>query len=203
VWKRAAQHAIAGGPDHHRNAPDRLREQHGVLDAREAPLERHALAGEKTTDDRERLLEPRRAFAERDAERAELGLVPAGADPEHEPAAAHLVDRRRHPGEHPRRVERGARHQRAEPDAFGRGREGREHRPRVPRTPFGTSVAAVQQVVAEPDRVEADLLGRAGHRHQLRPTDVTLDLGELHADGQRSGHRRSVRSVHPDEGGCG
>ena len=199
--ERGAQQPVAVGPEHHRHAPGRLREQHRVLDVREAPLERHAFAREQTTDDLERLLEPRSALPERDAERAELRLVPAGADPEDEPSAAHLVDRRRHPGEDPGRVERRAGDQRAEPDAFGGRREGRERRPRVPRPAFGASVASVQQVVAEPDRVEAGGLGRAGHRDDLGPPHVAFDLGELDADAELPGHRRSVRCVRPGEGG--
>ena len=195
--ERGAEQPVAVGPEHHRHAPRRLREQHRVLDVCEAPLERHALAREQATHDLERLLEPRGALPERDAERAELGLVPAGADPEDEPSAAHLVDRRRHPGEDPGRVERRAGDQRAEPDAFGGRREGRERRPRVPRPAFGASVAPVQQVVAEPDRVEAGGLGRASHRDDLGPPHVAFDLGELDADAELPGHRRSVRSSPP------
>ena len=137
VGERGPEQPVAVGPEHHRHAPRRLREQHRVLDVCEASLERHALAREQATHDLERLLEPRGALPERDAERAELGLVPAGADPEDEPSATHLVHRRRHPGEDPGRVERRASDQRAEPDAFGGGREGRERRPRVPRPSFG------------------------------------------------------------------
>jgi hypothetical protein len=90
-------------------------------------------------------------------------------------------------------MEGAARHQRAEPKAFGRRRERREGRPSVPRAALGATVVSVEQVVAEPDRVEADLLGRSRHPRELRPADVALDLRELHADGHRPGHRRSVR----------
>ena len=47
---------------------------------------------------------------------------------------------------------------------------------------------AVQQVVAHPDRIEADLLGGTSNRRQLRPAHDALDLRELNADLQRTGH---------------
>jgi hypothetical protein len=62
---------------------------------------------------------------ERDAEGAELRLVPAGAEGHHEPAARQLVDRRRGTGEHARLVERRARDERPEGDALsGAGQPG-------------------------------------------------------------------------------
>ena len=44
---------------------------------------------------------------------------------------------------------------------------------------------AVQEVLADPDRVEAQVLDGAGHVEQLRPADLALDLGELDADLER------------------
>ena len=44
------------------------------------------------------------------------------------------------------------------------------------------SGVAVEQVVADPDRVEAARLRRPRHREVLRPADLALDLGELDAD---------------------
>jgi alpha-beta hydrolase superfamily lysophospholipase len=41
---------------------------------------------------------------------------------------------------------------------------------------------AVEQMVAEPDRRETDLLGRARHRQVLRPAHVALDLRKLNAE---------------------
>ena len=58
--------------------------------------ERHALAVQQPADDLERLLEARDAVVERDPERAELRLVPARAERQHEAAAADLVEGRRH-----------------------------------------------------------------------------------------------------------
>ena len=45
---------------------------------------------------------------------------------------------------------------------------------------------AVEQVVAEPDRVEAGLLGGARHRGVLRPAHLALHLRQLHADPHRA-----------------
>ena len=85
-------------------------------------------------------------------------------------------------------MEGGTGDERAEGDALSGDGEARQQRPRVPRPALRPPVVAVEQVVADPDRVEADLLGRAGHRGVLRPPHVPLDLGELHADTQGSRH---------------
>jgi len=174
----------AGAPDHERDAAGGRREEDGALDAVEPPLERHALAREQPRDDRERLLEPGHLPVGGEAERLELGVVPARAEAEAEAAAGDLVDPGRHPCEEPRRVERGRGDERPELDALrGRGQRG-EQRPGVPRAPFLAAVAAVEQVVADPDRVESGLLGRPGDREQLGPAHLALDLGELYADAQ-------------------
>ena len=58
--------------------------------------------------------------------------------------------------------------------------------------PAGAVVAgpAVEEVVAGPDGIEAELLGAQRHRPQVRPAGLPLDLGELDADLERAtGHR--------------
>ena len=188
VRQRDRQHARPVAADHQRRAPRGRRQQHGVLGLPEASRERDALAREQPAHDRERLLEARDAVVVRDPERPVLLLVPAGAEAEHEAAAADLVDRRRHLRDQARRVEARAGDERAEPHPLGRGGQRREQRPRLPRTALGPAVAAVEQVVADPDRVEAALLGRARHREVLGPAHVALGLGELDADSHVAQH---------------
>ena len=50
----------------------------------------------------------------------------------------------------------------------------------LPRAPGDAAGQVVEQVVAEPDRVEADVLRGAGHGDQLRPLHAALHLGQLH-----------------------
>ena len=57
----------------------------------------------------------------------------------------------------------------------------------------GSSVVAIEQVVAEPDRVEPDLLRGQRHRAVLGPAHVALDLGQLHSNAQRSAHALDSR----------
>jgi hypothetical protein len=45
---------------------------------------------------------------------------------------------------------------------------------------------AVHQVIAEPDRIEADVFGEPGHFRELRPGARVLDLGKLDANLQRT-----------------
>ena len=78
-----------------------------------------------------------------------------------------------------------------ERDARGDRGEGGQQRPGLPRA-AGAIVArpAVEEVVAGPDRVEAELLGAQRHRPQVRPAGLPLDLGELDTDLERAtGHR--------------
>jgi len=83
-------------------------------------------------------------------------------------------------------VEAGARYQRAESDATGRGGDGGEQRPRFPRPPRAIDLIAVEQVITKPDRIEAHLLAEARHRHDVRPANLALDLRQLEADFERA-----------------
>ena len=73
--------------------------------------------------------------------------------------------------------------------------EGGERGPHLPRAAGHPTRKVVEQVVAEPDRVETDVLGRTGHGEQLGPLDAPLDLGELDADpeGACAGSRGAAR----------
>ena len=111
-----------------------------------------------------------------------LGLVPAGAEAQDQAAAADLVDRRGLLREHRRRVEARRGDERPQADPAGRGGDRGEHRPALPRPArVGDPRPAVQQVVADPDGVEADVLDPAGHRQLLRPAHDALHLGQLDA----------------------
>ena len=77
---------ISGGP------PGRAlaRQELAVAGLVEAPVEVDGALAQERPDDRERLLEAVDAVVEREAEGPELGLVPAGAQAEHEAAAADI-----------------------------------------------------------------------------------------------------------------
>ncbi len=146
------------------------------------PVEVDGTVAQERPDDRERLLEPVDAVVVRVAEGAELRLVPARAQAEDEPPAADLVDRGGLLGQQRGVVEVRAGDQWPELDAGRRGRDRRQQRPCLPR-PTGRPVGpAVQQVLADPDRIEAEILDRADHVEQLGPADLALDFGELDAD---------------------
>jgi hypothetical protein len=112
---------------------------------------------------------------ERQPERAELVLVPACAEAEHEATAGDLRDRGGHLGDHRRRVKGHARHQRPELHTLGGGGKRSQHRPGLPRAALGSTVA-IEQVVTEPDRVEPGRLGGVRHGEVLGPGDLALDL---------------------------
>jgi hypothetical protein len=97
------------------------------------------------------------------AEGIVLGLVPARADPQDKAAAADLVERVRHLRQHRRIAERVAEHQRAKLDALSSLGQRREHRPTLPDADRRLIVGPVQQVVVQPERVEAERLGRQRH----------------------------------------
>ena len=118
--------------EHQRQLPRRWREEYRVGDLVESSVDRDALLREQAPDDLERLLEPADQVVEGEAERRELRVVPAGADPEPKASTADLVDGRRHAREHPGRVVGGRRDERSELDPRCRGRESGELRPDVP-----------------------------------------------------------------------
>jgi hypothetical protein len=125
---------------------------------------------------------------ERDPERPELRLVPPRADPEDQPAAADLVHGGGHLGDHARGVECQAGHEGPEVDPLGDRCEPGEKGPGLPRPALGTPVTSVQQVVAQPHRVEPRRLGGSSHGHVLGPPDVPLDFGELDPNSERARH---------------
>src|SRR6185503_17926725 len=90
------EHPRADGADHERWAMRTrpARQQLAVARLVELPVEVDGALTQEGADDGERLLEPIDAVIEREAERAELRVVPAGAETEDQAAATDLVDRR-------------------------------------------------------------------------------------------------------------
>ena len=147
------------------------------------PVEVEGLAGRRAPqpgDDRELLLvavEPLPQRRERDAVGGVLGLEPAGADAELDPAAAHLVDLGHRDRQRPGQPEGGRRHQRAQPDPAGLAGQPGERHPGVGRA--GQAVAAHRQVVVGPEEgVEAGLLGAPGDGQQVVVGGAHLGFGE-------------------------
>src|SRR5205085_2679071 len=100
--------------------------------------------------------------------------------------------------EHRGVVERGRRDEGAQLDPLRRGGEARQQRPRLPRAArlvaTGTD-APVQQVIADPHRVEPGVLGELRHRPNGRPARLVLDLRQLDSDAEpRSSAVRSHRA---------
>ena len=100
-----------------------------------------------------------------------LLLLPAGADPELEPAAGDDVDRRRHLGREGRVAEPGADDHVAEPDPLGDHRQRGQDAERLEGHLVGR-VGHRVEVVERPERLEAERLGvdRAARRSAPRPS---------------------------------
>ena len=120
----------------HQRRPGRsraARQQLAVAGLVPAPVEVDRPVAQEAADDRERLLETIDAMVERVAIGAELGLVPARPEAQHEAPAAQLVDRGGLLGEQRRVVEVRAGDERPELDPRRRGRDRRQQRPGLPR----------------------------------------------------------------------
>ena len=65
-------------------------------------------------------------------------------------------------------------------------RQSGQESPGVPWPAFFATIAPIQEVVSEPDRVEPHVLRSTRHGQVLGPGHVPLDLGELHADAEAS-----------------
>ena len=104
-------------------------------------------------------------------------------------------------GKECRIMEVGARNQGPELDARGRCRDRPHQGPGLPRAARFSIRPAIEQVFADPERVEPGVLDRSNHVEDLGPADVTLDLRELNANPQwavgfRTGaHPGSVRAA--------
>ena len=138
--------------------------------------------GEEGANDGEGFLEAADPMVEREAVGRVFRLVPAGAEAQDQPTAADLVEGGGLLGEHGGVVEAGRGDQRPDLHPFGDRGDRREGGPRLPWPPRRLVVTAIQEMVADPDRVEPDLLGGARHLAQLRPARHPLDLGQLDAD---------------------
>ena len=140
------------------------------------------LAGEEPPDDGERLDEPAGPVVVGEAECLELVAVPSGPDAEHEPAIGDLIERCGLLRQHGRVVERGRGHQGSDRHALRHRGDSGEDRPRLPRTRDAPIGISIQQMVADPHRVEPDCLGGRGDVLELGPPHHPFHLGELHSD---------------------
>jgi hypothetical protein len=95
------------------------------------------------------------AMIEGQPERLKLRLVPSRADPQDQAPVAHLVGGRRHFRQDRRMAEGIAQHQRADLHALCRFGQRRQHGPAFPNAPGRLTRIAIEEVVSEPDAIEA------------------------------------------------
>jgi hypothetical protein len=190
VRRRDPEHPRTVRADHQRRSvrPWPVRQQLAVAGAEVGSLEVDRAVPQQAADDREGFLEAVDPVVERHAERAELGLVPAGPDAEHEPATRDLVDRVGLLGQDRRVVEAEAGDERPELDPARHGRDRGKARPGLPRPSRRPVTPSVEQMLAEPDRVVAQVLDRADHVEDLGPAHLALDLRQLDTDLERPRH---------------
>ena len=132
---------------------------------------------EQRPQDRQRLTEPldtRPGWADRLPDRLVLGLVVAGAEPEHEPAVGEPVDGGRGAGEQHGLVELVVEHQWTDPESLGRQCGHDERRERVD----GTDVVVAVQLVV-PQRLDPPRV--------LAERDRVVEGTALHGEPERAG----------------
>ena len=125
------------------------------------------------------VVEARRRVGEVEAVGGVLGLVPAGADAELDPTAAHLVDLGDADGQQPGAAERDRGDERAEADAStcrGPVRPSVTHASVGPGRPL--DAAHLEVVVAAEEAAEAERLGALGDGQQRVVGRALLGLGE-------------------------
>ena len=111
-----------------------------------ASLEADTSVAKQRDDDLERLLEATHAVVEREIERLELGLVPAAAEPEHQPSAADLVELGGHLGGERWVAERDGEHERTDLHPAGQRRHRRQDGPGLVDA-LGPAILAEEHVV--------------------------------------------------------
>ena len=167
----------------------RLRLRRRVFERVVPAVEVDALLRPEPVDDLDLLgehLDPRPRLREREAVRAVLALHPAGAEPELDPAARHVVGGRHRVREQPRQAEGRGGDERAEAQRRGACREGGDRRPRVVRDVVGL-VSLRDVVIRAEERVDAVLLARVRERAPVLPGHAFLPL-----DHEREPHGASV-----------
>jgi hypothetical protein len=153
-------------------------------------MRRRAVA-EHVGDDPQPVFETPEPLIERDAVARELRLVPARADTQDDPPAAHLVERLGHLGEQRRMAERDGEDIGAERHATGRRGQRRQQRPRLPGTaPFPARIPE-PHMVRDPDGIEPDRLRRLRHLQDVgparRPTvHRAFDVGQVEPQSERA-----------------
>ena len=179
MGQRDTQHPLAIRADEQRRASGTraARHQLAVADLVELAGKIDRPLAQQGPDDRERLLEAAHAAIEWETERPVFGLVPARAQPQGQASAADLVDRGGLLGEHGRVVKAGRGHQRPKLDSRCDGRQGSQLGPCLPRASGPLAGLPVEQVVADPQGIEAEFLGARRHGTQLRPADYVFHLG--------------------------
>ena len=186
---RDAQHArtIAADEQWRAGGPWTARLQLAVAQRVVATREVDGALSQQRTDDGEGFLEARHAMVEGKAEGCVLALVPAGAQAQDQAPAADLVDGGGHLGQHAWLVEGGGSHE--WPDLHPRRHRG-DGSQLGPRLPWAVSaiVTPVEVVVADPHRVEPDVLRDPGHLREVGPTRLVFDLRQLHTDLQGPAH---------------
>ena len=163
---------LAAAPDEDREVVAHPRLVHRGLRVVPTPVDRRTLAAQHRRDDRQRLVQPLEPVGERaelEPELLVLQLEPAGADPEHGPAAADDVERRhglRQVGGVPVGVPGD---ERRELDAGGRGGQRRQRRVRLEhRLVRGPDAGQLVEVVHHEHRVEPGVLGLTRLRDDSR-----------------------------------
>src|SRR4051812_48648763 len=98
-----------------------------------------------------------------------LRLVPASAQPQDQSAPRYLIQRCGFLGDHGWTVEGRASDKRANLDTLGHGCQRSHDRPRFPGTFWRFARTTVQKMIADPDRIVAERLGRRRHLHEVIP----------------------------------
>ena len=114
-------------------------------------------------------------------------LVPAGPQPEDESPLGRGIDGRRLLGEHRGSVEAGRCDEWTDLDRRGRRGDRCKRGPHFP-WPTIVHIEFVEQMIAEPEGIEPDGLGRPGHRNELGKRHFPFDFRELDTD-QHAGLR--------------
>ena len=192
--RREADHPRPVGGDQQRDPRplDRAGLEHRVVETVVAALEGDPGLLLEAHQDLHGLLEPVHAFhrlRQVEAVPAVLVRVPARADPEDEPPAAHVVDRDGLLGEERRVAEGVGRDQHAEADPGRHGGQRREQRPGLEARQLGRPVG-VEQMVHEPGVVEAELVRHEELVAHLRPGLARLAHEQSEAGLERHGAPR-------------
>src|SRR5215217_3433552 len=196
--RRETEHALATAADEDRQSlgTGTARSQLTIAGGVVVTLKVDVTGSQQCRDDLHGFFETADTVVVGESEGRVLGFMPAGTETEDQPAAADLVDGVGHLGNQSRIAEAGAGYERTDLESPGRGGKCGQQRPGIPGALLVRLREAKEEVVRQPEGIEADFFRAPRHRRDVSPTQAAPAPGFLEVRDKEADLERSQPCVH-------